>query len=84
MCSILGFFDRSVPCIDAEGPPPLRVGDGKFFGRSVIFLEGDEARSIFQVIDGAVMLYKLLPGWAPPGGRGARGRGCVRLLAAGG
>jgi CRP-like cAMP-binding protein len=58
----LGFFDRSVPCIDAEGPPPSSVGRKLSFGpRSVIFLEGDEARSIFQVIDGAVMLYKLLP-----------------------
>ena len=58
----LGFFDPSVPCIDAEGPPPSSIGRKLSFGpRSVIFLEGDEARSIFQVIDGAVMLYKLLP-----------------------
>jgi CRP-like cAMP-binding protein len=29
--------------------------------RTLIFLEGDEAESIFQVLEGAVMLYKLLP-----------------------
>lgn len=33
----------------------------QFGPRSLIFLEGDEASSIFQVIDGAAMLYKLLP-----------------------
>jgi len=29
--------------------------------RTVIFLEGEEAESVFQVITGVVMLYKLLP-----------------------
>ena len=29
--------------------------------RTLVFLEGDEARSLFQVVAGAVMLYKLLP-----------------------
>lgn len=42
-------------------PHPASDGSSPFGPRSVIFLEGDEARSIFQVIDGAVMLYKLLP-----------------------
>lgn len=47
-----------------------------YFGaRTIIFREGDEARSIVQVIDGAVMLYKLLPD-----GR----RQLVELIAAGG
>ncbi len=32
-----------------------------FAPRTLIFLEGAEAESIFQVVDGAVMLYKLLP-----------------------
>ncbi|MCC6779842.1 MAG: helix-turn-helix domain-containing protein [Hyphomicrobiales bacterium] len=35
--------------------------DLQFAARTLVFLEGDEAESIFQVIDGAVMLYKLLP-----------------------
>jgi CRP-like cAMP-binding protein len=32
-----------------------------FAPRTVMFLEGDEVDAVFQVIDGAVMLYKLLP-----------------------
>lgn len=60
-----------------DGPAEVRVlGRRLYFGaRTVIFREGDEARSIFQVIDGAVMLYKLLPD-----GR----RQLVELIAAGG
>jgi len=49
-----GVFDGSA---DVHGS-----GRELHFGpRTVIFLQGDEARSIFQVIDGAVMLYRLLP-----------------------
>jgi len=29
--------------------------------RTLIFLEGDDAESVFRVADGLVMLYKLLP-----------------------
>ena len=32
-----------------------------FAPRTVIFLEGDEVDAVFQLTDGAVMLYKLLP-----------------------
>jgi len=35
--------------------------DLHFQPRTLIFLEGDEVESVFQVVDGAVMLYKLLP-----------------------
>lgn len=32
-----------------------------FAGRVIVFLEGAEADSIYQLVDGAVMLYKLMP-----------------------
>ena len=32
-----------------------------FAGRFIIFLEGDESDSIYQLVDGIVMLYKLMP-----------------------
>ncbi len=32
-----------------------------FAGRVIIFLEGDETDSIYQLVDGAIMLYKLMP-----------------------
>jgi CRP/FNR family transcriptional regulator len=32
-----------------------------FAGRVILFLEGDETDSIFQLVDGTVMLYKLMP-----------------------
>lgn len=32
-----------------------------FSPRAIVFLEGEEARSVFQVIEGAVMVYRLLP-----------------------
>lgn len=35
--------------------------DCRYTPRSMVFREGDEAHSIFQVLEGAVMLYKLLP-----------------------
>jgi CRP-like cAMP-binding protein len=47
---------------------PGRNGDAEpvrrqvhFAGRVIIFLEGDEADSIYQLVDGTVMLYKLMP-----------------------
>lgn len=45
------------------GRPGQRGGERwhRFPPRTVIFLEGAEAESIFQIVDGAVMLYKLLP-----------------------
>jgi len=48
---------------DAAGPAdPIGAGQDRHFPpRAIIFLEGEEARSIFQVIEGAVMLYRLLP-----------------------
>jgi CRP-like cAMP-binding protein len=33
----------------------------RYAPRALIFLEGDQANGVFQVVDGAVMLYKLLP-----------------------
>jgi CRP-like cAMP-binding protein len=32
-----------------------------FAGRVIIFLEGEEADSIYQLVDGTIMLYKLMP-----------------------
>jgi CRP-like cAMP-binding protein len=32
-----------------------------FAGRVILFLEGDETDSIYQLVDGIVMLYKLMP-----------------------
>jgi CRP-like cAMP-binding protein len=41
---------------------PLTAGrEVHFEPRTLIFLEGDEVESVFRVIDGLVMLYKLLP-----------------------
>jgi len=41
---------------------PIGAGQELHFPpRAIIFLQGDEARSIFQVVEGAVMLYRLLP-----------------------
>jgi CRP-like cAMP-binding protein len=43
-------------------PSPLGAGRELCFApRSLVFLQGDEAHAIYQVVDGAVMLYKLLP-----------------------
>jgi CRP-like cAMP-binding protein len=45
----------------ADGSSP-NAGREVFFGpRTLIFLEGDNAESVFRVADGLVMLYKLLP-----------------------
>jgi CRP-like cAMP-binding protein len=46
-----------------DGPPgaPGARRQIRFAPRTLIFLEGDEARTLFRVVDGAVMLYKLLP-----------------------
>jgi CRP/FNR family transcriptional regulator len=53
-----------------HAPPVLPVHDAdceiegqrvRFVQHALIFLEGDPADRIFQVVDGAVMLYKLLP-----------------------
>jgi CRP-like cAMP-binding protein len=32
-----------------------------FAGRVILFLEGDETDSVYQLVDGTVMLYKLMP-----------------------
>jgi CRP-like cAMP-binding protein len=47
----------------ALGPPrvPAAGRELHLAPRTVIFLEGEEAESVFQVITGVVMLYKLLP-----------------------
>ena len=46
----------------AGAADPIGAGQDRHFPpRAIIFLEGEEARSIFQVIEGAVMLYRLLP-----------------------
>jgi CRP-like cAMP-binding protein len=59
------------------GSPPTGVaGSRRDFAEHVhVFREGDEARRIYQLVDGAVMLYKLLPD-----GR----RQIVELIGAGG
>jgi len=46
----------------ADGSSP-NAGREVHFGapRTLIFLEGDDAESVFRVTDGLVMLYKLLP-----------------------
>jgi CRP/FNR family transcriptional regulator len=47
------------PCIDpASG---LEGRDVHFAPRTVIFLEGDAANPVYQISEGVVMLYKLLP-----------------------
>jgi CRP-like cAMP-binding protein len=46
---------------EAGLPPPGSGRELRFAPRAPIFLEGDAAKSLFQVVDGAVMLYKLLP-----------------------
>jgi CRP-like cAMP-binding protein len=60
----LSFDPRAtVPPPVSDGVPDRR-GGGRglhFSPRTLIFLEGAEAESIFQIVDGAVMLYKLLP-----------------------
>lgn len=40
---------------------PRRVARHKYDAHSIIFLEGDPAERLFEVVSGAVMLYKLLP-----------------------
>jgi CRP/FNR family transcriptional regulator len=45
-------------------PPPPAPEEGRqlqFAPRSLIFLEGDRADAVFQIVSGAAMLYKLLP-----------------------
>jgi CRP-like cAMP-binding protein len=52
------------PSCEAPDAPPAPPGTRRelhFAPRTLVFLEGDEARSLFQVVAGAVMLYKLLP-----------------------
>ncbi|BBF92082.1 helix-turn-helix domain-containing protein [Blastochloris tepida] len=56
------------PVLHAPPALPVQDVDGEIEGQrvrfaqhSLIFLEGDPADRIFQVVDGAVMLYKLLP-----------------------
>jgi CRP-like cAMP-binding protein len=52
------------PACDGPALPPAPPGtrrDLHLAPRTLVFLEGDEARSLFQVVAGAVMLYKLLP-----------------------
>lgn len=60
----LSFDPRAtIPTPVSDGLPDRR-GGGRglhFSPRTLVFLEGAEAESIFQIVDGAVMLYKLLP-----------------------
>jgi CRP-like cAMP-binding protein len=47
---------------EGAGGPSVSAGREAHFGpRTLIFLEGDDAESVFRVVDGLVMLYKLLP-----------------------
>jgi CRP/FNR family transcriptional regulator len=58
------FGPPQAPTGDAPDTPPAPPGARRefhFAPRTLVFLEGDEARSLFQVVTGAVMLYKLLP-----------------------
>ena len=45
----------------AEGSSPNAGREVHFGPRTLIFVEGDDAESVFRVVDGLVMLYKLLP-----------------------
>jgi CRP/FNR family nitrogen fixation transcriptional regulator len=51
------------PRLDDTGAARTATGEREFHftPRSLIFLEGQEAKYVFQVITGVVMLYKLLP-----------------------
>jgi CRP-like cAMP-binding protein len=53
----------TLPAPASDNLPDRRGGERglHFPPRAVIFMEGAEAESIFQIVDGAVMLYKLLP-----------------------
>ncbi len=50
-------YQQPVPAVGRETPGR----ELHFPSRTLVFLEGDEADSIFQILDGVVMLYKLLP-----------------------
>jgi CRP/FNR family transcriptional regulator, anaerobic regulatory protein len=58
------FGPPQAPAGDAPDTPPAPPGARRefhFAPRTLVFLEGDEARSLFQLVTGVVMLYKLLP-----------------------
>jgi CRP/FNR family transcriptional regulator len=52
-----------IPRDDSEEPADAHRGGRElhFAPRSLIFMEGAEIESVFQIVEGAVMLYKLLP-----------------------
>ena len=56
------------PATSAGGSKDARAASGpeagrtlQFAPRSLVFLEGDAAATVFQIVSGAAMLYKLLP-----------------------
>jgi CRP/FNR family transcriptional regulator len=54
-------FDHRIAADESNADLPGAGRDLHFPPRTLIFLEGDEVESVFQVVGGAVMLYKLLP-----------------------
>ena len=50
---------KHTPGIHGDAEPAGR--QIHFAGRVIIFLEGDETDSIYQLVDGTIMLYKLMP-----------------------
>src|SRR5690606_20601384 len=48
----------ALPTQDADAPRGQQL---HFAPHALIFLEGDPSDRVFQIVDGAVMLYKLLP-----------------------
>lgn len=61
-------FLKPAPKTRAARHPIIAPQDAKglgrevhFAGRVILFLEGDETDSVYQLVDGSVMLYKLMP-----------------------
>ena len=50
-----------MPAVSLEQEPNVVGQRHRHTSHSLIFLEGDSAHHVFQVVEGAVMLYKLLP-----------------------
>jgi CRP/FNR family transcriptional regulator len=52
---------RSIIAPGGEGRSEPAGRGIRFAGRTLIFMQGDEADSIYELIDGTVMLYRLMP-----------------------
>lgn len=51
----------STPSLPARDDPEPAGREVHFAARVIIFLEGDDTDSIYRMIDGTVMLYKMMP-----------------------